>query len=183
MNIRSPEDAVDSAGTISRRRILRVLATAPAVVLAVSARRGALANILQDTATPAGSPVPCAATPLASPGPAVVVHTVYDPTAAQSQDQLRFDPPQVTIKTGQTIIWENASQMPHTATCDPAQNPVEKSHPEYIQLPPGAEPWGSKMLQPGDSFSYTFTVAGEYHYICIPHVMSGMRGTITVQCG
>jgi plastocyanin len=38
------------------------------------------------------------------------------------------------------------------------------------------------MLQPGDSYSHTFTTPGEYRYICIPHVLSGMRGTITVEC-
>jgi plastocyanin len=95
---------------------------------------------------------------------------------------LRFDPDHVTITVGATITWVNASALPHTATGDPAQNPVATSHPEYVQLPDGAAPWGSKLLQPGESYSHTFTTPGAYHYICIPHVLSGMRGTITVAC-
>lgn len=186
MNVHSPGEAIGSGVTISRRTLLRLLPIAPLAALGVFSSRGVLAKALQESATPAAtpaaSPVPCAATPVASPGPAIIVKTIYDPNAKESADQLRFDPPEVTIKAGQTITWQNESQMPHTATCDPAQNPVEKSHPEYIALPAGAEPWGSKMLQPGDSYSHTFTVAGEYKYICIPHVMSGMRGTITVEC-
>lgn len=169
-----------------RRTLLKLLPVAPLAALGLVSSRSGLANALHDAATPeaspVASPVPCAATPSASPGPAVVVQMIYDPSAAKSADQLRFDPPAVTIEAGQTVTWQNGSQMPHTATCDPEQNPVQKSHPEYIQLPPGAEPWGSEMLQPGDSYSYTFTVPGEYKYICIPHVMSGMRGTITVEC-
>lgn len=186
MNSQTPGDPIMSSSTVSRRTILRLLAATPLAALAVVSHRGTLASALQDAGTPPASPeaspVPCAATPMASPGPAVIVHTVYDATATQASKSVYFDPPSVTIKLGQTITWENTSQMVHTATCDPAQNPVEKSHPEYIQLPPGAKPWGSPMLQPGDSFSHTFTVAGEYKYICIPHVLSGMLGTITVEC-
>lgn len=183
MTSHSPNDEARPGHAISRRIALRLLAVAPVAALGAISYRGAVANAMQSAGTPVASPVPCAATPIASPGPAVVVHTIYDPSAADAADQLRFDPPQVTIAVGQTITWKNESQMPHTATGDPAQNPVAKSHPEYIELPAGAEPWGSEMLQPGDSYSHTFTVPGEYRYICIPHVMSGMRGTITVECG
>jgi len=185
MNIQSSNDGADGKAPINRRTVLGLLASAPvAAAIALSGRSG-LGRATAATpasGTPAASPAPCAATPTGSPGPAVVVQTIYDPNAKDSAQQLRFDPPELTIKLGQTVTWKNDSQMPHTATCDPAQNPIAKSHPEYIQLPAGAEPWGSEMLQPGDSYSHTFTVAGEYKYICIPHVMSGMRGTITVEC-
>lgn len=173
--------ALAGAPVVSRRTILRFLPALPLGALGVLSSRGAITSAME-SATPVASPAPCAATPVASPGPAVIVHTIYDPNATESTDQLRFDPPHVTIEAGQTITWKNDSQMPHTATGDPAQNPVGKSHPEYIELPPGAKPWGSKMLQPGDTYSHTFTVPGEYRYICIPHVLSGMRGTITVTC-
>ena len=71
--------------------------------------------------------------------------------------------------------------MPHTATGDPDQNPVSQANPDYVLLPEGAEPWGSELLQPGESFSHRFDTPGEYRYICIPHVLSGMRGKIIVQ--
>ncbi len=185
MNIRLLDDDAELLAPVSRRTILQMLAATPVVVGCALAGRSVVGRAAAATpaaGTPVASPVACAATPAASPGPAIVVQTIYDPTAKEAGEQLRFDPPQVTIKAGQTITWRNESQMPHTATCDPAQNPVEKSHPEYIELPAGAEPWGSEMLQPGDSYSHTFTVPGEYKYICIPHVMSGMRGVITVEC-
>ena len=105
------------------------------------------------------------------------------PIVVTMTNDLRFDPPELTIAVGDSITWRNASNMPHTATCDPAQNPVAKSHLDYVALPAEAAPWGSELLQPGDSFSYTFTTPGDYHYICIPHVLSGMRGAITISCG
>jgi plastocyanin len=166
----------------SRRTVLRMLATSPVAAFAVAAGLTSNGRAASAEGTPVASPTPCVATPLASPGPAIEVQTIYDPNAKESAEQLRFEPAHVTIKAGQAITWNNVSQMPHTATGDPGQNPVAKSHPEYIQLPDGAEPWGSEMLQPGDTYSHTFTTPGEYHYICIPHVLSGMRGAITVEC-
>lgn len=126
--------------------------------------------------------VPGEATPTASPSasprasPANVAEAVVGFTI-----DLRFDPDVLTIATGTAVTWTNNSPMPHTATGDPEQNPVAASHPEYITLPEGAAPWGSDMLQPGDSYTYVFDAPGEYKYICIPHVMSGMRGTIMVE--
>ena len=55
---------------------------------------------------------------------------------------------------------------------------------EYVARLRDATPRGwivvEKILQPGESFSYTFTAPGTYSYFCIPHVLSGMRGTIEV---
>jgi plastocyanin len=102
-------------------------------------------------------------------------------TTVQMTDQLRFAPADLTITVGQTVTWINDSAMPHTATDDPALNPVASEHPEFAQLPAGADAWDSGLLQPGESYSYTFTEAGTYHYFCLPHALSGMLGTITVE--
>jgi plastocyanin len=120
------------------------------------------------TPVPGASP---AASPVASAGSATVAMT----------DQLRFEPADVTIPVGGSVTWRNESAMPHTSTDDPAKNPVAEAFPDYAQVPAGAAPWDSGLLQPGQSFTETFTVPGTYHYFCIPHVLSGMRGTITVQ--
>jgi plastocyanin len=126
----------------------------------------------QEATAEATPTVNAAATPVASPTSAVTV---------EMTDQFRFMPEEVTLAVGQAVTWVNASAIPHTSTDDPAKNPVAQAHPEYAQLPAGAEPWDSDLLQPGQSFTHTFTVPGTYAYFCIPHVLSGMRGTITVQ--
>ncbi len=114
------------------------------------------------------------ATPGATPQAAEVI-TIEMTSAA------RFDPDEIVIDVGATVEWINRSEIEHTATCDPEQNPFKKTWPELISLPDGAEPWGSELLKPGERFRHTFTVAGDYHYICFPHVLSGMQGTIRVQ--
>jgi plastocyanin len=165
----TPEPNQKEVPTIDRRRLLRCGAT----LGLVAASAGALPTIAvaQETATasPAASP---AASPVASPVAAVTV---------KMTSQLRFEPAAVTIKRGETITWVNASPIPHTSTGDPDKNPVKKTRPELAQLPPGAEGWDSGLLNQGQSFSHTFTVAGEYHYFCIPHILSGMLGTIIVE--
>lgn len=89
----------------------------------------------------------------------------------------RFDPVSLTVPRGATVVWHNVSQEPHTATDDPskAQQAADAS------LPPGAQPWDSGTIPPGQNFSHTFETPGTYQYFCIPHESLGMRGTIVVQ--
>jgi plastocyanin len=91
-------------------------------------------------------------------------------------DGLVFDPSSVTIRVGDTVEWVNASGTVHTATADPAL----AANPDNVLLPAGAEPFDSGVLSPGGRFSHTFTVAGEYRYVCLPHEFAGMIGTVTV---
>jgi plastocyanin len=160
----------------SRRRLFQMGLSLIAAGSVIPIARGS-AN--RHDATPGATPPHGGtATPAASPG--ATPATGESATVGMTND-LRFDPEEIVIGVGTTITWNNTTGMPHTATGYPDQNPVNKTHPEYIALPSGAEPWGSEMLQPGDSYEYTFTVPGEYRYICIPHVQSGMRGTIRVE--
>lgn len=131
-------------------------------------------TVATTVATPTASPV-TVATPAASPAASSGTVTIHMTNA------LRFEPPSVTIQKGQTVTWVNDSALPHSTTDDPAKNPVANQFPQYSQLPDGAPAWDSGLLQPGQSFSQTFTTAGTYDYFCIPHILSGMRGTITVQ--
>lgn len=159
------------SSTIDRRRLFHRAAALGLAAPAVGAFAWAAAA--PNDATPAASP---AASPLASPAASPVPVVTVKMTT-----QLRFEPAEVTIKRGETITWVNAGPIPHTATGDPEKTPVKETRPELAQLPPGAEPWDSGLLDEGQSFSHTFTVAGEYKYFCIPHVLSGMLGTVTVE--
>ncbi len=128
--------------------------------------------------------VSASATPGATPGgtPVAGVHpAAASATSIKMTDQLQFSPSAATINVGDTVTWHNESAIPHSTTDDPPQNPVAKTHPEFSQLPAGAKAWNSGLLQTGQTFSHTFKVPGTYHYFCIPHVLSGMLGTISVQ--
>jgi plastocyanin len=44
----------------------------------------------------------------------------------------------------------------------------------------GPASFGSATLDPGQTFSITFTAAGSYNYYCTIHSYAVMHGTITV---
>ena len=52
---------------------------------------------------------------------------------------------------------------------------------DLISFPDGSEAWASELLYPGERFEHTFTVIGTYTYICVPHIATGMQGTIIVE--
>ena len=54
------------------------------------------------------------------------------------------------------------------------------SKPKEVTNPRGAEPFDSGFLRPGETFTHTFTIPGEYRYACVVHEAKGMVGTIVV---
>ncbi|MEU7142999.1 plastocyanin/azurin family copper-binding protein [Nocardia sp. NPDC046473] len=77
-------------------------------------------------------------------------------------NNMKFAPADVTVKTGDTVTWHFADKAPHT---------VQGIGDKAMGL-------NSPIIDKGD-WSYTFTVAGTYRYLCSLH--PEMRGTITVQ--
>jgi plastocyanin len=72
-----------------------------------------------------------------------------------------FSPPALTITVGTTVKVTNNDQTVHTWTSTS-----------------GPATWNSGDLDPGASFSFTFTTAGSYKYECAIHTF--MTGTIAV---
>jgi plastocyanin len=72
-----------------------------------------------------------------------------------------FQPATVTIQAGDTVTWTNNDSVAHTATSthDPASFDGE--------------------MEPGESFSFTFSEPGTFDYICEIH--PAMEGTIVVE--
>jgi len=150
----------------SRRTVLFAIVTAAAGSVVVGcASSGAAAPSATKPPAQAGSDTTTKAAE--SSGSTVVV---------TMNDQFRYVPETITIAKGTTVEWKNTSASPHTVTDDPskAQNKAN------AVLPSGAEPWDSEMIDPGKSYTHTFTVAGDYTYFCIPHESLGMVGKIKV---
>lgn len=86
---------------------------------------------------------------------------------------LVFDPSELTIAPGDTVLWTNTSpgNIPHTATAD---NRMDRRQGFNSGSLPGS--W----LRPGDTFEFTFTSAGTFPYHCVIHDDLGMLGTINV---
>jgi plastocyanin len=70
-------------------------------------------------------------------------------------DNFTFAPAELTVKVGTTVTWKNHDDIPHTVV--------------------SAGKFRSKALDTDDSFSFTFTSAGDYKYFCSLHPhMTGM---------
>ena len=75
-------------------------------------------------------------------------------------DNFTFNAPELTVKPGAAVTWENGDDIPHTV--------VET----------GAR-FHSKPLDTGDQFSMTFEKTGQIDYFCGLH--PHMKGKIIVQ--
>lgn len=100
--------------------------------------------------------------------------------AAGPGGNFTYDPEEVTISTGETVTWEFESAN-HNVECDPEQS-------DEATLPDGAEPFASydgdnrfDTVDEGETWEHTFDTAGTYTYVCVPHVGSGMIGTVVVE--
>jgi plastocyanin len=67
---------------------------------------------------------------------------------------MSFSPGTITIKAGITVTWKNNDYTAHTVTADDSS-------------------FDSGNLDPGQSFSHTFSSAGTINYHCKYHTMTG----------
>jgi plastocyanin len=84
-----------------------------------------------------------------------------------------FDPKNVSIAQGDTIVWFNSGTSKHTTTSGAGgiANGVWNSG--------SSSP--SQYMNPGDRFMHVFTdTVGVYPYFCEPHKTTNMVGTVTV---
>jgi plastocyanin len=85
-----------------------------------------------------------------------------------------FSPQTLTVTSGTTVTWSNATSADHTVTrCTTAACPVG----------PGTgsdAAFGSGLLGAGQTFSATFHGLGTYNYYCQIHGYTVMHGTVTV---
>ena len=79
------------------------------------------------------------------------------PGAADPNNDLSFDPPQINVPTGSIVSWTNADSIQHTVTSD-----------EQGLFDAGP-------ISPGDTFENVFDSAGEFGYHCAIHpFMTGL---------
>lgn len=75
-------------------------------------------------------------------------------------DKSAYDPPSVTVKPGDTVVWINAERRTsHDVIFDDGQR--------------------SDRLMPEDTYRRTFDAAGRYPYHCDPH--PHMKGEVVVE--
>jgi plastocyanin len=82
------------------------------------------------------------------------------PGAADPNNDLSFDPPQINVPTGSIVSWTNADSIQHTVTSD--EEGLFDAGP----------------ISPGDTFENVFDSAGEFGYHCAIHPF--MTGVVMV---
>jgi copper-containing nitrite reductase/plastocyanin len=92
---------------------------------------------------------------------------------------MSFLPTTITINTGEQVVWKNTSSYYHNVVDDPARALRRVD----VSSPSGSAPFASSLLQPGTSFYHVFDKPGTYHYVCVVHEGSGMKGTVIVKPG
>jgi plastocyanin len=106
--------------------------------------------------------------------PSLAAETSYSsPSRATSQppsqaavnvkiENFAFEPKDLQIAVGTTVTWQNADDVPHTATSN--------DDPQLFDSGP---------LDTDDKFSFTFSKPGKYTYYCKVH--PHMTGVVTVK--
>jgi plastocyanin len=136
------------------------------------------------TATATDTPEPTA-TATDTPEPTATATGEADATITVGPGgSLQFEPSSLRISQGDTVEWvfdsggHNVSGHPDAAS--------------DVELPDGAEPYASydisgddinhvSLNEAGTTYRHTFETTGEYTYVCVPHVSSGMVGSLTVR--
>lgn len=92
--------------------------------------------------------------------------TTFTPVSVNIVD-FQFSQATVTVQVGSPVTWTNRSTngVPHTTTSDVQGN---------------SNSWNSGTLNPGQSFTKTFTQAGTFEYHCEIHGKAVMSGRVIV---
>lgn len=110
-----------------------------------------------------------------------------EPIVVRMTDDLRFDPPAVTVRAGETVRFEvtNGGATVHEFLIGDEADQAEYEAEMTDGHGEGHDSSAGVSVDPGEteSFEYTFTAAGELLAGCHEpgHYDGGMRATITVE--
>jgi plastocyanin len=145
-------------------------------LLAFAAACGGGSDAAQtDTATPAATtetaaPAPTSDATTTAPATTGATHEVKAITT-QNGASGEFQPANITVKKGDVIHFVSSGAAMHNVSFPASENAGKTGLPG-----------DSPFLSDGQSYDLTVTMEpGTYNYVCMPHITTGMRGTITVQ--
>jgi plastocyanin len=139
--------------SVQRYAVLGVLF----VLISACGASGSPAAPATATAAPAAT---TAAAATATAAPTLTPSPTSAPAVVEMGDHF-FDPAQLTVKVGATVTWKSVGQSTHD-----------------LAARDGSFSLGAMSF--GQTFSFTFTKAGRYPYVCMQHEGDGMLGEITV---
>ena len=84
----------------------------------------------------------------------------------QQIGQVYYDPTDISVSIGTTVVWTNNDNAAHTATSGSLEQGISGE-------------FDSDLMPPRESFEYTFNTADTFDYFCLLHPW--MIGTVTVE--
>jgi|SRR5579885_202008 len=146
----------------------------------------------KDTTAAASTATPAASTPAPAPGGAAGAVAKLPATGATHDVKMigddkgyRFDPADITIKSGDAVRWTMVTGGPHNVAFDPATitDASSKAQLDANMDNKISELSSPMLMNPNEQYTISFAGVkpGTYPYHCTPHLAMGMKGTITVQ--
>ncbi len=116
--------------------------------------------------------------------PAPRVATTHEVRMLGPADHPRFEPAEVTVASGDTVVFVVVSGEPHNVSFDttglaaPARDRLRAAI--HDPMLPMASPL---LLKAGDRYAVSFAgfPAGRYPFFCMPHVALHMQGAVVVR--
>ena len=142
-------------------------------------------------ATPAPTTTPPAASTPASPAPSAGAVAKVAATGATHEVKMigddkgyRFEPANLTVKTGDAVKFIMVTGGPHNVAFDPATVPADSKAQLDANMDQKMSELSSPFLMnPNEAYTVSFggVKPGSYPFHCTPHLAMGMKGVITVQ--
>jgi len=100
-----------------------------------------------------------------------------------------FEPRDLTVEVGTTVVWKNTSSRGHTVTAYENAIPDEASFfatGGFDSEEAARDAWNTGrdndgIIGPSETYEHTFEVPGRFDYFCIPHESESMAGAIVVE--
>jgi plastocyanin len=135
-------------------------------------------------APPAAAPAPAPAAPAGNLAPIAATGDTVSVKMINDDKGYRFDPANITIKSGQAVKFIMVSGGPHNVAFDPATVPADsKDQLNANMVGQMSELSSALVMNPNEAITISFggIKPGTYPFHCTPHLAMNMKGTITVQ--
>ena len=135
------------------------------------------------TAAPEQQPAPAANAPAAN-APAAGTGKTHDVNMVLDGSKYKYDPENLTIKSGDVVRYHNKSGGPHNVSFWADSVPSGAADALKKNMPNQMAPLeGPLLTEPNTTYEVSFAGApkGQYKYYCLPHLALGMRAKLTVQ--